>query len=322
MFKDKTILVDGGSGSWGNELTKQLLELDPGKIIIFSRGELAQVEMQRYFNGSQIEYVIGDVRDSDAVDRLFRRGIDIVFHLAALKHVPVCENQPQEAIKTNINGTTNLINAAVKYNIEKFVDVSTDKACLDYFQTITLSDGSKRKIHEIVNNKEEVFVKSWDGTKFVDKKIIGWYKNKLNNRTLYRIRYKEAPVFGKKQTSLIVTEDHPILTEKGWIKASDLTESDIIYTDEVLLNKRQRALTLGCVLGDATIVKRNSKYNRAYLKVSQCNKQSEWINIKRKAFGDIANNPHTYKGKKGNHQDMLTFCTDSNLYFSELYHSS
>jgi FlaA1/EpsC-like NDP-sugar epimerase len=128
MFKDKVVIVTGGSGSWGNELTKQLLELDPGKVIIFSRGELAQVEMQRRFNGSQIEYVIGDVRDADAVDRLFRRGIDIVFHLAALKHVPVCENQPQEAIKTNINGTTNLINAAVKYNIEKFIDVSTDKA--------------------------------------------------------------------------------------------------------------------------------------------------------------------------------------------------
>lgn len=128
MFKAKTILITGGSGSWGNELTKQLLEMHPKKIIIFSRGELAQVLMQRKFNGSQIEYVIGDVRDANAVDRLFSRGIDIVFHLAALKHVPVCENQPQEAIKTNIDGTTNLINAAIKYKIEKFIDVSTDKA--------------------------------------------------------------------------------------------------------------------------------------------------------------------------------------------------
>jgi FlaA1/EpsC-like NDP-sugar epimerase len=128
LIAGKRVLLDGGSGSWGQELTTQLLEMGPEKIIIFSRGELAQVEMQRRFNGSQIEYVIGDVRDADAVDRLFRRGIDVVFHLAALKHVPVCENQPQEAIKTNINGTTNLINAAVKYGIEKFVDVSSDKA--------------------------------------------------------------------------------------------------------------------------------------------------------------------------------------------------
>lgn len=128
MFKNKTILIDGGSGSWGNELTTQLLEKNPKKIIIFSRGELAQVNMQRKFNNSNIEYIIGDIRDADAVDRLFQRGIDYVFHLAALKHVPICENQPQEAIKTNIIGTTNLINSAIKYNVKKFIDVSTDKA--------------------------------------------------------------------------------------------------------------------------------------------------------------------------------------------------
>ena len=128
MFKDKIVLITGGSGSWGNELTKQLLKKHPKKIIIYSRGELAQVNMQRKFNDSRIEYVIGDIRDYDAVDRLFQRNIDYVFHLAALKHVPVCENQPQEAIKTNITGTANLINAAIKYKIKKFIDVSTDKA--------------------------------------------------------------------------------------------------------------------------------------------------------------------------------------------------
>lgn len=129
MFKNKIILIDGGSGSWGNELTTQLLEKNPKKIIIFSRGELAQVNMQRKFNNNKIEYIIGDVRDADAVDRLFNhKNIDYVFHLAALKHVPVCENQPQEAIKTNINGTINLINAAIKYKVRKFIDVSTDKA--------------------------------------------------------------------------------------------------------------------------------------------------------------------------------------------------
>jgi len=84
--------------------------------------------MERKFRNNIIEYIIGDIRDADAVDRLFQRGIDYVFHLAALKHVPVCENQPQEAIKTNINGTINLINAAIKYRIKKFIDVSTDKA--------------------------------------------------------------------------------------------------------------------------------------------------------------------------------------------------
>jgi UDP-N-acetylglucosamine 4,6-dehydratase len=129
MFEDKTILITGGSGSWGNELTQQLLLKQPRKIIIYSRGELAQVNMQRKFNNDVIEYVIGDIRDADAVDRLFStKNIDYVFHLAALKHVPVCENQPQEAIKTNITGTINLINSSIKYKVKKFIDVSTDKA--------------------------------------------------------------------------------------------------------------------------------------------------------------------------------------------------
>jgi UDP-N-acetylglucosamine 4,6-dehydratase/5-epimerase len=129
MFENKTILIDGGSGSWGNELTYQLLVKNPKKIIIFSRGELAQVEMQRKYRNDDVEFIIGDIRDADAVDRLFNhKNIDYVFHLAALKHVPVCENQPQEAIKTNINGTINLINSSIKYGVKKFIDVSTDKA--------------------------------------------------------------------------------------------------------------------------------------------------------------------------------------------------
>jgi len=129
MFKNKSILITGATGSWGQELTKQLITMEPKKIILFSRGELAQVNMERKFMSDKLEFVIGDVRDTNAVDRLFNnKQIDCVFHLAALKHVPVCENQPQEAIKTNIIGTTNLVNSAVKYKVKKFVDVSTDKA--------------------------------------------------------------------------------------------------------------------------------------------------------------------------------------------------
>lgn len=129
MFKNKSILITGGTGSWGQELTTQLLEQYPKKIIIFSRGELAQVNMWRKFSNDKLEFIIGDVRDADAVDRLFNNNhIDCVFHLAALKHVPVCENQPQEAIKTNVIGTTNLVNSAVRYKVKKFIDVSSDKA--------------------------------------------------------------------------------------------------------------------------------------------------------------------------------------------------
>jgi len=135
IFQDKTILITGGSGSWGNELTSQLLDFLPRKIIIFSRGEIAQVAMQRKFNYSswhfnhpKLDFVIGDIRDAQAVDQVCGRGVDYVFHLAALKHVPICENQPAEAYKTNVTGVENLINSAIKYQIKKVLYVSTDKA--------------------------------------------------------------------------------------------------------------------------------------------------------------------------------------------------
>lgn len=127
MVSKKVIFIAGGTGSWGQELVRQLLAKNVGKIIIYSRGELAQVNMTSKFNDSRIKYVIGDVRDYQQVLK-HTKEVDIIFNLAALKHVPICENHPQEAIKTNINGTTNLINAAIENKVRKFIMASTDKA--------------------------------------------------------------------------------------------------------------------------------------------------------------------------------------------------
>lgn len=128
MFDDSRILITGGTGSWGQTLTRMLLaRYNPNEIVIFSRGELQQVLMQRKFKNNKIKYVIGDVRDYEAV-KFATIGMDYIFHMAALKHVPICEDQPQEAIKTNITGTTNVVNAAILNGIKKVIDVSTDKA--------------------------------------------------------------------------------------------------------------------------------------------------------------------------------------------------
>jgi FlaA1/EpsC-like NDP-sugar epimerase len=127
MFKNKTTLITGGTGSWGNELTTQLLTKDPKQIIIYSRSELHQVNMQRKFKNDKLKFTIGDIRDRDRLIEA-TKNVDYIFHLAALKHVPVCEEQPYEAIKTNIVGTKNTIEAAKINNVKKVIDVSTDKA--------------------------------------------------------------------------------------------------------------------------------------------------------------------------------------------------
>lgn len=98
MFKDQVILVTGGTGSWGYELIRQLLPQDPKEIIIYSRGEAAQVAMSRTFNDERLTFRIGDIRDKEALVAACQN-VDIVFHLAALKHVPICEEQPAEALK-------------------------------------------------------------------------------------------------------------------------------------------------------------------------------------------------------------------------------
>lgn len=120
--------MSGATGSWGQTLIRMLLSnYDPQEIICFSRGELQQVLMQRKFHDPRLKFIVGDIRDYDAV-KFAMRGVDIVFHLAALKHVPICEEHPQEAIKTNITGTTNIVNAAIENGVDKVIDVSTDKA--------------------------------------------------------------------------------------------------------------------------------------------------------------------------------------------------
>ena len=129
MFNDKTILITGGSGSWGNELAKQLLEkYSPKKIKIYSRNEPKQITIKRNFkNNPNLKFVIGDVRDYDRLDEVCY-DVDYIFHLATLKHFPICEENVGEAIKINILGTQNIVKTAIKNSIKKVIYISTDKA--------------------------------------------------------------------------------------------------------------------------------------------------------------------------------------------------
>lgn len=128
MFNNSTILITGGTGSFGKKYVKTLLErYKPKKIIIFSRDELKQFEMQQEYNAPCMRYFIGDVRDKERLLRAMR-GVDYVIHAAALKQVPAAEYNPMECIKTNINGAENVIEAALDNNVKKVIALSTDKA--------------------------------------------------------------------------------------------------------------------------------------------------------------------------------------------------
>lgn len=124
----KTVLVTGGTGSFGKKFIKKALTLGVKKIIVFSRDELKQYEMKQEFQDERIRFFIGDVRDKDRLYRAFD-GVDIVIHAAAMKHVDACEYNPFEAVKTNIHGAQNIIEAAIDRGVEKVIALSTDKAC-------------------------------------------------------------------------------------------------------------------------------------------------------------------------------------------------
>ena len=124
FLKGKTILITGGTGSWGNQLIKRLLDsYDPREVRIYSRGEHRQVEVRRYFQDERLTFYVGDVRDRLRLEQAMA-GADYVFHLAALKHVPVCEQNPWEAVQTNVVGTENVITAAEHAGVKKVIYVS------------------------------------------------------------------------------------------------------------------------------------------------------------------------------------------------------
>jgi UDP-glucose 4-epimerase len=127
LFNNKTILITGGTGSFGNAILSGFLKLDVKEIRIFSRDEKKQEDMRHLFQNSKIKFYVGDVRDFESINSAMR-GVDFVFHAAALKQVPSCEFFPMEATKTNVFGTYNVIMAANENGVKKLICLSTDKA--------------------------------------------------------------------------------------------------------------------------------------------------------------------------------------------------
>jgi len=127
MFKDKVLLITGGTGSFGNAVLKRFLDSDLKEIRIFSRDEKKQDDMRKKYNNDKLKFYIGDVRDAHSVQEAMK-GVDYVFHAAALKQVPSCEFFPLQAVQTNIIGTGNVLDAAIENKVKKVIVLSTDKA--------------------------------------------------------------------------------------------------------------------------------------------------------------------------------------------------
>lgn len=208
MFNNKSILITGGTGSFGKQFTKTILErYDPKKVIIFSRDELKQFEMEQVFNQKCMRYFIGDVRDRDRLT-MAMRGVDYVIHAAALKQVPAAEYNPMECIKTNVYGAENVIHASLANKVQKVIALSTDKAA----NPINLYGASKLasdKLFVAANN-----IAGQDPTRFSVVRygnvvgsrgsVVPFFKNLIQNGT------DHLPITDDRMTRFWITLQHGV----------------------------------------------------------------------------------------------------------------
>ena len=151
-YHDKVILVTGGVGSIGSQLVRQLLSYDPKTLIILDNNETGLFDLHKELQSEKVKVLIGDVRDAERMKTVLT-GVDIVFHAAALKHVPLCEFNPYEAVKTNILGTQNVLDAAIRNHVQKVIKISTDKA-VDPINTMGASKYLAERLTISANNHQ------------------------------------------------------------------------------------------------------------------------------------------------------------------------
>ncbi|MBO6813905.1 MAG: UDP-N-acetylglucosamine 4,6-dehydratase (inverting) [Rhizobiaceae bacterium] len=227
MLDNKSILITGGTGSFGKKYTETILSrYKPSRIIIYSRDELKQYEMSQSFDDPCMRYFIGDVRDQERLSRAMD-GIDYVIHAAALKHVPVAEYNPMECIKTNVHGAENVIRAAIECNVSRVMALSTDKAA----NPINLYGASK-----LASDKLFVAANNMVGSKDIRFGVVR-YGNVVGSRGSVVPFFKKLLSEGQKQ--LPVT--HPEMT-RFWITLQDgvdfvLKNFERMYGGEIFVPK-------------------------------------------------------------------------------------
>ena len=207
FLKNKTIMITGGTGSFGQACTKFLLQYNTKKIIIFSRDELKQFEMSNKFNNSKLRFFLGDVRDLKRL-KLATKKVDILIHAAALKQVPAAEYNPMECIKTNIYGAENVISASIENNVKKIIALSTDKAA----NPLNLYGATKLCSDKLFINAN--YLSGSENTKF----SVVRYGNVVGSRgsvlpyfkSLIEKNAKSLPITDERMTRFWITLDHGI----------------------------------------------------------------------------------------------------------------
>lgn len=186
IFENKIILITGGCGSIGSEIVKQLLTFNPKQVRIFDNRETELFNMQHeLINHKNLRFLVGDIRDKDRI-ALAMENVDFVFHSAALKHVPSCEYNPFEAVKTNVNGTQNVVDAALANSVSKVINISTDKVT----NTISTMGATKLLAERLVNsahyykgNKKTLFASVRFGNVLGSRgSVIELFKNQIKNK--------------------------------------------------------------------------------------------------------------------------------------------
>jgi len=185
MFDNKTLLITGGTGSFGHAVLKRFLNSSIQEIRIFSRDEKKQDDMRRKFNNKKIKYYIGDVRDYSSTSDAMR-GVDYVFHAAALKQVPSCEFYPMEAVRTNVLGTENVLNAGINHGVQRIIVLSTDKAVYP-INAMGISKAMAEKVmlaksRQIIDSKTSVFATRYGNVMASRGSVIPLFIEQIKNK--------------------------------------------------------------------------------------------------------------------------------------------
>lgn len=286
MFAGSSILITGGTGSFGRAFTKQILKEEPRRLVIYSRGEHAQEEMAREFQHPSLRFFIGDVRDQQRLEMALR-DIEIVIHAAALKIVPTAEYNPMEAVQTNIVGAQNVIRATISKKASRVIALSTDK-CIAGSSSLELASGETITMRDYVISRGGAPVKSLGRNGFIDGLTEGWHRNKIAGRRLIKISL-DPPQFLNNgyMKGTWLTEDHPVLTPHGWKIAAELRAGDEVVTSAPSPNPRQLSLLIGMILGDAHIHRPSKNYPSTALYFGHAENQKEWLELKAQALGRL-----------------------------------